>query len=120
MEALLNTDEVRATLRISRRTFELTVAQGHAPQHLMVGRQRRWRQIDVVDWIETRKRDAREGVANSAAGIERQRSLLILTENSQPGAAMVELDIDVREAHHEAQRSVGEDMLGKGAPRLPI
>ena len=60
MEALLSAEDVRTVLRISRRTFELLVARGEAPAHLVVGRQRRWRETDVANWIESRKRSMRD------------------------------------------------------------
>lgn len=61
VEALLNADEVRAALRISKRTFELMVARGQAPRHLLVGRQRRWRKVDVVEWIDSMARTEHRG-----------------------------------------------------------
>jgi excisionase family DNA binding protein len=53
MDTLLSADEVRAVLRISRRTFDLMVSRGEAPPHLAVGRQRRWREADVSAWIDS-------------------------------------------------------------------
>jgi excisionase family DNA binding protein len=60
MEALLSTEDVRTVLRISRRTFESMVARGEAPTHLVVGRQRRWKEADVAAWIESRRRSGRD------------------------------------------------------------
>ena len=38
-------------LGVSRRTFESIVAKKKAPIFILVGRQRRWRQADVQNWI---------------------------------------------------------------------
>ena len=60
MDPLLSADEVRAMLRVSRRTFESIVARNEAPPHLLIGRQRRWRQGDVTGWIDSLANDASE------------------------------------------------------------
>lgn len=41
-------------LRISRRTLESIVLSGEGPPFLKLGRQRRWRVVDVDAWIQAR------------------------------------------------------------------
>ena len=49
---LLTATEVAAYLRVSVRTFNRLHLAGRGPNHLLVGRQRRWRRSDVATWIE--------------------------------------------------------------------
>lgn len=61
MDTLLNAEEVREVLQVSRRTFESMVAKRSAPVFILVGRQRRWRRSDVEEWIASRVEAARTG-----------------------------------------------------------
>src|SRR5262245_11031657 len=58
MEPLLNAEELRKVLRVSRRTLEALIARGEVPPHFRLGRQRRWRQCDVAQWAEERTKAA--------------------------------------------------------------
>ena len=60
-------------LGVSRRTFESLVAKRKVPIFIRVGRQRRWRQPDVQNWIaalaETAKSEQEiRGEVNVGAG----------------------------------------------------
>jgi excisionase family DNA binding protein len=52
MEPLLDAIDVAKILRVSKRTFESLVALGKGPPAMTIGRQRRWRQRDVDEWLE--------------------------------------------------------------------
>jgi excisionase family DNA binding protein len=54
MDVLLNVDEVRSLLKVSRRTLDGLLARHAGPPYLTIGRQRRWRPNDVNAWIEGR------------------------------------------------------------------
>jgi predicted DNA-binding transcriptional regulator AlpA len=54
VDVLLNADEVRSVLKVSRRTLESLLASDAGPPYLTIGRQRRWRPNDVNAWIEGR------------------------------------------------------------------
>ena len=51
IDRLLSASEVAQMLGVSRRTFESLVAKRKVPIFIRVGRQRRWRQPDVQNWI---------------------------------------------------------------------
>lgn len=52
MEALLDANEVTKLLGVSRRTLEGLLARAEGPAYLNIGRQRRWRPVDVDRWVE--------------------------------------------------------------------
>lgn len=76
IDRLLSAPDVAQMLGVSRRTFESIVAKRMAPIFILVGRQRRWRQSDVHDWIaelaETAKRE-RERDDNGDEEVRKQR-----------------------------------------------
>ena len=54
MEALLDAHQVTALLGVSRRTLESLILKQEGPAYLTIGRQRRWRPMDINAWIELR------------------------------------------------------------------
>lgn len=52
MDALLDANEVTKLLGVSRRTLESLLARAEGPAYLSIGRQRRWRPVDVDRWVE--------------------------------------------------------------------
>lgn len=67
MDPLLTAPEVAKLLKITVRTLENMVARNAAPPMLRVGRQRRWRKVDIEEWLATQitshpsKSNIREG-----------------------------------------------------------
>lgn len=58
MEALLDAHQVTALLGVSRRTLESLITRHEGPAYLTIGRQRRWRPMDVNAWIEFRVQES--------------------------------------------------------------
>jgi len=76
IDRLLSAPDVAQTLGVSRRTFESIVAKRMAPVFILVGRQRRWRQSDVHDWIAElaeRAKKERERDGNVGEEVPNQR-----------------------------------------------
>lgn len=75
VERLLNATDITQLLGVSRRTFDTLVARGETPPHILIGRQRRWRQQDVSDWIEALLADAaHRGAEGSSSSLEKGRA----------------------------------------------
>lgn len=53
MDRLLNAREVIEVLGVSLRKLDLMIKQEEGPPFILIGRQRRWRQHDVAQWLET-------------------------------------------------------------------
>ena len=62
MEKLLDADEVSAYLRVSKRKFEQLMAQGEGPKHFLIGRQRRWRHVEINEWVDHRLKEVTPAV----------------------------------------------------------
>lgn len=58
MEKLLDASEVSAYLNVSKRKFEQLLSQGDGPQHFLIGRQRRWRHVEINEWVDHRLKEA--------------------------------------------------------------
>lgn len=50
-ERLLTAQQVAEHLQISDRTFEHMVSTGNAPPFIRIGRLRRWRPVDLSEWV---------------------------------------------------------------------
>ena len=73
MEALLDAHQVTALLGVSRRTLERLITRHEGPAYLKIGRQRRWRPVDVNAWIEFRVQEStghKKGDASNSGGGE--------------------------------------------------
>ncbi len=55
MLKLLTAKDVACFLQVSLRRFEQMVASGDAPEHLKIGRLRRWRPADIEEWTMSRR-----------------------------------------------------------------
>ena len=51
---LLDAKNLAKYLRVSARTLETLLGRGEGPPFIKLGRQRRWRQIDVDSWLQER------------------------------------------------------------------
>lgn len=51
METLLDAVAVAKHLKVSKRTLESLIARDMTPPYFYVGRQRRWRQRDIEEWV---------------------------------------------------------------------
>jgi len=52
--ALLTAKEVAELLRVSPRRFEQMIQEGAAPEHIRIGRLRRWQPQSVRNWLKTK------------------------------------------------------------------
>jgi predicted DNA-binding transcriptional regulator AlpA len=68
IQPLMRAAEVTQAIGVSRRTFETLMSRNQGPPFLMIGRQRRWRPVDVVHWIDTLAEVTRESRNHSPFG----------------------------------------------------
>jgi excisionase family DNA binding protein len=74
MEPLLDVDQVAHLLHVSRRTLETLLTRSEAPMYFLVGRQRRWRALDVQEWVRSRAGSAQQEPCNPQTGIDQSQS----------------------------------------------
>lgn len=52
---VLTIADLARLLQISVRTVEALIKDGKAPPHIRIGRQRRWRRTDVLQWLDDQR-----------------------------------------------------------------
>lgn len=56
---LMDAKSLAGYLKVSTRTLENLIGRGEGPPFLRLGRQRRWRAVDVEDWLQAQAETAR-------------------------------------------------------------
>ncbi len=56
---LMDARSLAGYLKVSTRTLENLIGRGEGPPFLRLGRQRRWRAVDVEDWLQAQAEAAR-------------------------------------------------------------
>jgi excisionase family DNA binding protein len=68
MKPLLDVDQVAHLLHVSRRKLEKLLTRSQAPMYFLVGRERRWRALDVQEWVRSRAGSTQQEPCNPGRG----------------------------------------------------
>ena len=58
-DPLMDAKSLAGYLKVSTRTLENLLGRGEGPPFFRLGRQRRWRAVDVEAWLQAQTKDAR-------------------------------------------------------------